>query len=316
MFRSIVLIFFFLLCFSEPCKGLEITFKAVTLVEDMSVKLSDIAIFDDTSEMAQSLGSQIITQSPAPGQEIQLQTEGISSYLIKTLSLPLSIQWQGPEIIRVQRKGINIGPDKILSIISDFIDKHKNDLPEADIRFIPSSLPLPFLLPTGNVSWEITPSHPGILSSSGISLIFSVDGHVRRNISVAGHFEALAPVVVAASSIKRGTILTQEHVKIATKDIADSSSPCLDPRDILGKKTNRNIKEGNIIERVWVDSPPMVIKGQMVKIIINHGNLHLSTTGMANMNGSKDQVIRVLNINSKKLIFCRVTAPGIVEVQL
>jgi flagella basal body P-ring formation protein FlgA len=282
----------------------------------MCIRDSDIADFDDQSELTQALGSQIISASPAPGQEILLQTGILRQHLIATLSIPDSVQWNGPASIHIRRNGITVGPDKIQSIIAEFLQKHKNDLPEAEIRFIPASLPLPFILPTGEISWEVTPSHPGILSSSSISIIFTVDGHVRKNMAILGHIEALAPVAVAESSLRKGETLTPELVRVATRDIAENSSPCLDPQEVIGKKTNRAIKEGSVIDRAWLDFPPMITKGQLVKIILNSGNLHVAATGIANMNGTKDQVIRIQNNTSKRIIYGRVMAPGIVEVQL
>jgi flagellar basal body P-ring formation protein FlgA len=311
--------FYFICLFftlAQACYGLEVTFRPSSSVENASISLADVADFNDQSELAQALGSQVISSSPAPGQEILLQTNNLRQHLIATLSVPASVQWNGPAAICVHRNGINIGPEKIQSIIAEFLQKRRNDLPKADIHFIPSSLPLPFILPMGDLTWEVIPSHPGILSSSSISCIFSVDGHVRKNISISGRIEALAPVAVTTTSIQRGGILTSDQVHVLTKNIAESNAPCFDPRDIIGNKTNRNIKEGSVIERTWIDSPPMVTKGQMVKILLDNGGLHIATTGTANMNGTKDQIIRVQNINSKKMIYCRVTAPGIVEVQL
>jgi flagella basal body P-ring formation protein FlgA len=60
----------------------------------------------------------------------------------------------------------------------------------------------------------------------------------------------------------------------------------------------------------------MVARGQMVKIVLISGALRVTATGIASMNGVKNQVIRVRNISSRKLLYCRVLAPGIVEVRL
>ena len=51
-------------------------------------------------------------------------------------------------------------------------------------------------------------------------------------------------------------------------------------------------------------------------MVINHGSMHLSTVGIARNNGRQDQMIRVQNINSNKIVYCRVAAPGLVEVVL
>jgi flagellar basal body P-ring formation protein FlgA len=316
MIRPLVFIVMLILTCAPVCYSLEITFRTTALVDGASVTLADMAEFDDQSELAQALGSQVVSPSPAPGQVILLKTGSVREHLITSLSIPTSVAWNGSPTTHVRRNAVNIGPDKIQSIIAEFILKHRHDFPNAEVRFIPASLPLPFLLPTGNLSWEVIPSNPRILPSSNISIIFKVDGHVRKNMAIPGHIEALAPIAVAAAPLRKGDMLTQDSVQTATRDISDISAPCLDPQEIIGKKANRAIKEGSVIDRSWLDFPPMITRGQVVKIVLNNGDLHVTTTGTANMNGAKDQIIRVQNNTSKKIIYCRVTAPGIVEVQL
>jgi flagella basal body P-ring formation protein FlgA len=65
-----------------------------------------------------------------------------------------------------------------------------------------------------------------------------------------------------------------------------------------------------------IEIPPLIRKGQLVKIHINHNGMHLSASGISSMNGKQDQIIRVVNTVSKKMIYCKVSAPGIVEVQI
>ena len=316
MIRLILLIFSLLFSLTQVCHALEITFRPSASVDGASITLADVVDFDIQSDMTLALGSQIISPSPPPGQEILLQTGSLRQYLTGALSIPSSVGWKGPATIHVQRNGITLGPEKIQSVIAEFLRQRRDDLPEAEIHFIPTTLPLPFILPSGDLTWEVIPSNPGILSSTSMSLIFKVDGHVRKNIAIFGHMEAIAPVAVAASTIERGSTVIPEQIHVVSRNIADNSSPCFNPREIIGMKTNRTIKEGSVVERTWVDTPPMVARGQMVKILFNNGELHVTTTGIASMNGRKDQVIRVQNMTSKKIISCRVTAPGIVEVQI
>jgi flagella basal body P-ring formation protein FlgA len=60
----------------------------------------------------------------------------------------------------------------------------------------------------------------------------------------------------------------------------------------------------------------MVKRGEMVTITASKGTLTVTARGLAQENGAEDDTIRVKNINSQKEIFCRVTAPSSVEVEL
>ena len=315
MFKSILVIGLFLSSVL-PCTALQITFKQNAEVDGAIVTLGDIAQFDDNSEMARALASQKVTQAPPPGNSISLNSLAIKQYMENTLSLTSEIHWNGAATVSLTRTGIHIGTTRIQQIIADYLQQNSANLPDAEIRFIPSALPLPFVLPAGKLTYEVIPSSPRILGSSRISIIFRVDNQVAKNMSVKGKIEALAPVVVAVKSLRKGTILSPSNLTLAVKNLNEVSSPGLDLNSFSGKKLIRNIKAGTVITSPMITTLPLIKRGERVKIVISSGPLHLSATGIARTDGKRDQMIRVQNINSNKIIHCRVAAPGLVEVLL
>ncbi len=133
-----------------------------------------------------------------------------------------------------------------------------------------------------------------------------------RNIPVS----RTSPVVVAEKSLRKGTILSPSDLTLAVKNLNEVSSPGLDLNSFSGKKLLRNIKAGTVITSPMIATLPLIKRGERVKIVISSGPLHLSATGIARTDGKRDQMIRVQNINSNKIIHCRVAAPGLVEVLL
>ena len=315
MFQLLLIIALFLGC-ATPCAALQITFKQNAEVDGVTVTLGDIAQFDDNSEMARALASQKVTQAPSPGNSISLNSLAIKQYLENTLSLTSEIQWNGAPTVSLTRTGIHIGSTRIQKIIAHYLQQNSANLPNADIRFIPSALPLPFVLPAGELTYEVIPSSPRILGSSRFSIIFRVDNQVAKNMSVRGKIEALAPVVVAVNRLKRGTVLSPSDLTLAIKDLNEVNNPGLDVSSFSGKKLTRNIKAGAVITLPMVATLPIIKRGERVKIVIRSGPLHLSASGIARTDGTHDQMIRVQNINSNKIIHCRVAAPGLVEVLL
>ena len=315
MLRAFFLIGLF--CFmTRPCYGLEITFKQTANVDAIAITLGDIADFDTQSETARALATKTVAQAGQPGQDISLAADPLIQQLTRSEALPSDILWSGAASIKVHRNGITIGPDKIQALLDEYFASHSSDLPAADIRYIVDSLPIPFVLPTGELKSEIFPSDPNIIGSSRFSLIFTVDGKVRKNMSLPGHFEAMAPVAVATVQMVKGTLLDPKNVTMATKDITQFKSPCLNPSDLAGKILTKTIKAGAVIELSSVQAPPLIKKGQVVKIVFNQGNIFLSTQGIAKADGAKDEMIKVQNINSNKILHCRVSAAGLVEVAL
>ncbi len=299
-----------------PCTALQITFREKGNVDGAIVTLGDIARFDNESELAVALASQIVAQSPPPGESVSLNALAIKKHLVTTLSLPGSIIWKGSQTVLTKRSGIYIGSKKILEIIAEFLRKSSENLPDAEIRFISGAQPIPFILPAGNLTYEVIPSNPGILGSSRFSLIFRVDNRVAKNMSVRGRIEALAPVVVAARKLPKGTVLSSVNLTLTTKNLNDLRDPGLSLSDFSGKKLTRNIKAGTPISHSMVVSLPVIRRGERVKIVIRSGTMHLSAIGIARSDGIRNQMIRVQNSNSKKIILCRVAAAGLVEVIL
>lgn len=301
---------------SAPAHALVIEFKQAAEVSGVSVTLADIADFDEDSDLSRALATQTVSQAPSPGQEIKLNTQSVIRHFDKNLSTKESLNWRGAKTIIITRSTVEISSAEILNIIDEYLQKKKTELPEVKIHFSPKDQPLPFTLPSGELSWQVIPSDPAIIGSSRFSIIFSVDGHVRKNMSVRGKLEVLAQVVVAASTIRKGTILGPKHLAIATQDISTVQAPCLDPRQIIGKKLTSSAKSGNAISLQHVEFPPLIKKGELVRIVVSRGSLFLSAFGIARGDGTVNQTIRVQNTGSNKIVFCRVAGPGVVEVTL
>jgi flagellar basal body P-ring formation protein FlgA len=311
---------FFLLCLlvgpGQTAEALEITFQPSCSVDDSAITLGDIARFDEQTEMTRALATLAVGQAAAPGEKSTLSSLGIKDSLTAIHSLSGEIVWSGSPTVTVVRRGENIGPERIETIIAEYIKRNINNLPEAEIRFVPSALPLPFMLPTGDLSHEVIPSNPDILGSSRLSIIFRIDGNVVKNMSVRGTVEALAHVVISAGPLKKGEILRPQHLSTATMDISSLDNAGMAMEDFVGKKLTRSLRAGSPVLLSMVETLPVVRRGERVKIVINSGALHVTAAGLAHSDGSLHQMIQVQNTNSNKIIYCRVAAPGLVEVIL
>ncbi len=298
----------------KPVYALEITFKEQAKVTTDYITLGDIVSFDEATPLTSSLATKIVSQSPEPGNNLTLQSIKIKDLVMRKNRISRYTQWTGSQVVNVFRPGQKILADNLLGAIHTYLKDHKHELPQADVSFIPRSLPLPFMLPQGRLEIEVLPSNPAILKSTRFSLICRVDGKVEKNFSIQGELRALAPVIIATDSLRRGTILTPVNTKRVVKDLTEHNDPCTDQRLILGKRLRRSVRAQAVINVSDVEIPPMIKRGQLVKIIFYQGSLYLTATGVARMDGKLNQIIRVRNANSNKLIQGRVTAPGIVEV--
>ncbi|EKD34894.1 MAG: hypothetical protein ACD_75C02142G0001 [uncultured bacterium] len=317
MARVLLIIFLLTGCF-RTAGAAEIIFKQTAEVSDAVIRLGDIAGFNEETDLTAALASQMVGPAPGPGETAVLHAQTVRQSLLAGKTVPEATAWSGSPAITVHRLGISVGPDRILAVIADYIhdQNQKKNLPEADIKFIPAALPLPFSLPTGDLTYEVIPSNPGILGSSRFSIIFRVDNQVAKNMSIRGKIEATASIVVTAQALPKGTVLKAEFLTMAVMDISDMVSPQFAPDELLGMKLVRSLKAGSPVSANMVESLPVVKRGEKVKIVINSGQLYVTATGFAATDGRLNEMIRVQNIGSNKLVYCRVAAPGLVEVML
>jgi len=300
-------------CTAAP---LEVTFKQAVRVDGDSITIDDIAALSGESSLAESLAGQIVEQAPDPGQSIALDTRSIINRLVRRNATLLSVLWQGAATINVSRSFTTIDSEQILAAIDDYLEENRHRLPQAEIRFIPDSPPLPINLPTGEISLQVIPSSPAIIGSSRFSLIYTVDGRVRKNFSVLGRVEAIAPVVIATKTLKYDEIIGDDAVSVEPRDLGRIANPTGVTELVVGSVVKRTIQSGTAIDTTAIEQPPVVRKGELVKIFISHKQMVLTATGIARADGRKDEMIRVRNSSSNKLIYGRVDAPGIVEVTL
>ncbi|RUM45203.1 MAG: flagella basal body P-ring formation protein FlgA [Desulfocapsa sp.] len=307
-----VLIFFLPLTAS----GLEITLHPMAEVSTDFVLLSDIATFSETSPFTKALGSKRISSTPQIGKKITIQRSILQKKLTREFNIKTNLLWKGPATTIISRKGTQITPDAMLISINNFLKNSQGSLPKAEYSFTPRELPLPFEIRTGNLEIKVIPSDPDIIGSSRFTLLYLVNGKIAKNISIRGKLVAMAPVAVLTRGVKRGSILHPDMLKMEPRDLSTLRTPCTDLRRVLGKILTKRLRNGSILDLSMVEFPPVIHKGDLVKMILKHNGLTLTASGMSYMNGKQDQIIKVKNIRSNKSVFCKVSSPGIVEVQI
>lgn len=296
--------------------ALVITFAKEAIVTTDYITLGDLVEFDEETQLTSSLATKIVTRSPDPGKSKIFSTYDIKEEILRKTPMSRDTLWTGSNVVTVSRKGQQIMPARVIEAIDQFLRDNSHSMPEADISFTPRTLPVPFMLPKGRLAMEVVPSNPTILKSSSFSLIFRVNGKVEKNFTIPGELKALAPVIIATDSLPRGSLLTPANTQEAIKDLTRHDNPSTNLRRILGKRLKRTVRAHDVIHSSDVEIPPLIQRGQLVKIIIRTGNMHLSATGVARRDGKQGEIIRVRNANSNKLIQGKVTAAGTVEVTI
>ena len=316
--RSILIgLFFLIVALPVNALGLEIHFQAEVEVRGEKVTLGEISRIAPDSERARQLAALKLFQAPQPGRETTRRAADVTKQLTNSYNETLEgIDWGGAETIRIRRSAIHIGTEEIRKILENYISRNKNYLPPAAISFKDIHLAQPFDLPAGILETEVIPADPSILSSHRFTVIFRIDFKVEKNIAIRAELEAIAPVAVAAANLQRGTIIHDSDISLAQLDIIHLRNPCLDPAELIGKRIKRSLRQGYPFDRLAVELPPIIRRGELVTIFVRKGPLLVTAKGIARHDAIQGTMVKVLNNNSKKEILCRADGPGLVQVEL
>lgn len=118
------------------------------------------------------------------------------------------------------------------------------------------------------------------------------------------------PVLVAKSTINRGTKITPAMISHQTLTFRHDKAFATQPKQVLDKQVTRRVRTGQIISPTYLERQWLVEKGEEVLIIASKGGMQASTKGIARENGAKGEQIAIQNRRSGKMIRAIVSERG------
>ncbi|KGP63291.1 hypothetical protein EP47_09165 [Legionella norrlandica] len=139
--------------------------------------------------------------------------------------------------------------------------------------------------------------------------------HDNHSIPVWFTIKTYQKVLVAKYKIKTYTPAHESHFVLQKRNIAGlRSKPLteLPPKSWLKNSINKN----QILTQDDLIKIPQIIKGQSVEVTVQHKGISLSIEAIAQSNGYKGQLIRMLNPASHKFFIAQITAPNKAEIKI
>ncbi len=210
----------------------------------------------------------------------------------------------------------NVSKNAIKTIIVDYIN---NNMPwpkgSVRINFFPQISGI--TLPAKDIIYRvISMRDEDFIGYSNFTIRFYSENVFLGEKTVRVKIEVLRNMVVSTRYLARGTNISKDDVKVV-KRWFDRVSPevITDINDVLGKRLCTTIRQPNaVITRNMLRKPVMIKRGKLVRIVLEKGPLTITTIGLSEQDGSQGDIIRVKNIASKNIIYARVKAPSLVQV--
>lgn len=125
--------------------------------------------------------------------------------------------------------------------------------------------------------------------------------------------ELSAEVLVAATALPSGRAIRAEDISSQRRKLASMQEAMSDADAAIGRSSRRSLRAGDILNRQLLISPVLVKRGAAVRILVRADGVEISTAGEVLEAGRLDELVRVRNVATGKVIRARVKDSDTVE---
>ncbi|WP_174873887.1 flagellar basal body P-ring formation chaperone FlgA [Vogesella oryzae] len=189
--------------------------------------------------------------------------------------------------------------------LADYASSHQL----ADARITVQALPPQRSLPACSAPYAITAADTRFWQRLRFSL--RCPGQTSAG-EIIVRAELSAAVLVAQQDIPAGQNIDPASVKAETRSLSATPDALGNLAALAGQRTRRPIRTGQVLQQRFLQPQLLVQRGQAVQIVARQGGIEVSVPGEALQSGGRNEVIRVRNSTSKRIISAVVLDAGTV----
>lgn len=125
--------------------------------------------------------------------------------------------------------------------------------------------------------------------------------------------EVSALVVVAAAPVQANRAMAEADLAQERRTLVDMADALPSIDAAVGQASTRALRSGQVVSPRWLVQPLLLKRGDSVSIVARNGLIEVQVPGEALEPGRRDQVVRVRNTGTGKVIRARVVEAGVVE---
>jgi len=280
--------------------------KDFAWIEGPSVQLGEIAEIEGNEELVEKLKKIKITSAPALGKSRVINRDYIWVRLYQSRVKAQEVTFQGAKEVKLTALSNSIEEEQVFRAIEDvlsaFLEEEEREEMEVEIGKVAFSFPI--LVPVGGLKLE-GEIFSSSFNSSRLTILMEIyiNENLYRTLSIPLKIKIFKEVVVATRNLHTDHTFTREDIrkeKILINMNKQGEEWLCDLQEVLGKRLLRNISAGTPLEKEILGSPLLVNRGSLVTLFIEGRNIRIHAQGKALEKGEKGEMIKVLNIDSKK----------------
>lgn len=173
------------------------------------------------------------------------------------------------------------------------------------------------VLPAGNLDLNFRVGGSTVqIGRVPLSLGIRVDGVFKKRVSLTSFVKAYYQAVKTRRPLRRDHVLTADDVAVERELVSHLTTRAATRlEDVIGFKILRRLKGGDVITFDMVVKPPLVKRGDRVRLLAQKGFMRITALGIVKEKGFKGDFIRVENLESKRIVYGRVVDSSTVQVE-
>jgi len=160
-------------------------------------------------------------------------------------------------------------------------------------------------LPKGPLDWDFNlPGRKKRIGWVPFQLTLQQNGRILRQLRLQAQVQVTYDIFKAVHPLKRGHILELDDVQITQVQSRKMLRNMVADWDgLAGHQLTRNIEEGETLSTYMLRKVPLVKRGDRITLIAQRGSLRVTAPGVVRESGFKDQMVKVENMQSRKIVY-------------
>lgn len=294
-------------------REVKILVTKTSVVQGSEILLGEIAQIQAGPFLKEILQNMELGRAPKPGEIKQLSKKHLASLIQSQTGMPEGVEIEIPEKIYVKRGSQQIRQqalqDQVEIFLSDYFKGKDYELEQLTVKDIG-----PY--PQGNVDLSgISSSKIDTHGNLRLVMDILIAGNREDRIRISGKVALYDRILCAKRTLAKGEQLLEKDVYFARKNLFDlRGEVVLANQKIEGKILSESVKKDAYIQLSSLAENPLIHKGEIITLVARKNALLIVTSAISKEDGYADQLIRVENIGSGKIVRGLVKERSTVEV--
>lgn len=297
-----------------------VSFYPETKIKGPDILLGDIArITSEDANRIEELKKVKLGNAAAPGAKVNFSARLLQLRLVQSGKDCQNVVWDIPQSVVVETRGNEISGEALVAQVKAFLlsqTAEKGEQREHVWEML--NAPHAIMAPEGEITYDFQLPYP-IRNGfpTNVNVAVKVDGQLYKKTIVRGRLHVYEPIIVAARPLATRQTVQPEDVTLERKDVTDFGRGYFSrPEQVVGMVMKRMVGTGAPLVPGMLDKPIVVKRLALVKIVSTNGAIRIETDGQALQDGRENDLIRVKNLNSNKVLSARVVDETTVEISL